>query len=281
MNKGIVLFTASFCLVFLTFLQPSFGAYIWVDDKGVTHMADYPKPSDKPEQRENEPGSSAVSTKKDVAPIEVKQDTQQAVSRTPVQPKTTQTPISAVSPSPTVLQPGKAAVSVPTVTPQQVGRTPITSPSTSPQPIPLQKMPDLKQEPLRGQPIPSMAHKTQATIGPALMAGLGMVFLTVLAVLYIYGSLCLYLIAKKLDVQAAWTAWVPIVQVWAFLGSAGKSLVWVLLLLVPLVNAIVGAYLWMCITENLGKNKWLGLLMLVPIANLVFLGILAFSAREA
>ena len=138
-------------------------------------------------------------------------------------------------------------------------------------------MSEPRQLPLGGQSMPSIAHK----IDPALMAGMGMVVLIVLAVLYIYSSLCLYLIAKKLNVEAAWTAWVPLLQVWAFLRSAGKSLAWILLLLVPLVNAIVGVYLWICITENLGKNKWLGLLMLLPVVNLIFLGMLAFSAREA
>ena len=37
----------------------------------------------------------------------------------------------------------------------------------------------------------------------------------------------------------------------------------------------------MCISENLGKDKWLGLLMLVPIANLIYLGILAFSKQDS
>ena len=281
MHKWIFFIAMTVCIVFLTFLQPAFGAYIWVDDNGVTHMTDYPKPSNKPEQQEEERGSSGVPTEKDVAPIEVKQDPEQAVSRTPLQPKTTERPVSAVTPSSAGVQPKKAAVSFPTVTPQQVGQAPVTSPSTSPQPMPLQEMPVPKQEPRSGQPMQSMAHETPATIDPALMAGLSNVVLIVFSVLYIYGSLCLYLIAKKLDVQAAWTAWVPIAQVWAFLSSAGKSLVWILLLLVPLLNAIVGVYLWMCITENLGKNKWLGLLMILPFVNLVFLGILAFSAREA
>jgi hypothetical protein len=36
----------------------------------------------------------------------------------------------------------------------------------------------------------------------------------------------------------------------------------------------------MCITENLGKNKWLGLLMLLPVINFVFIGTLAFSKTE-
>jgi Family of unknown function (DUF5684) len=282
MNKWIFFIAVTACIVFITFLQPSFGAYVWVDDKGVTHMTDYPKPSHEPEQQEEKPGPSGVPAKKDIAPIEVKQAPDQAVSRTLVQPKTTELPVSAVTPSPADVQPIKAAVSVPTVTPpQQVGQTPVTSPSTSPQPIPPQAMPDPKQSPRGEQPMQSLAHKMPATIDPALMAGLGMKVLIVLAVLYLYGSLCLYLIARKLEVQAAWTAWIPIAQVWAFLRSAGKSLVWVLLLLVPLVNAVVGVYLWICITENLGKNKWLGLLMMIPIVNFIFLGILAFSAREA
>jgi hypothetical protein len=46
---------------------------------------------------------------------------------------------------------------------------------------------------------------------------------------------------------------------------------------IPLLNIIVIVYLWMCISENLGRNKWLGLLWLVPLINLVFIGFLAFS----
>jgi len=46
------------------------------------------------------------------------------------------------------------------------------------------------------------------------------------------------------------------------------------------VSIIVVAYVWMCIVENLGRNKWLGLLMLVPIVNLVYIGVLAFSKEE-
>lgn len=113
-----------------------------------------------------------------------------------------------------------------------------------------------------------------------LIAGLGIMIYFIAFVLYIFTSLCLFLIAKKLNVEAAWTAWIPIIQVWTFVTSAGKAWWWILLLLVPIVNTIVGIYLWICITENLGKNKWLGLLMLIPVINLVFLGILAFSKTE-
>lgn len=49
---------------------------------------------------------------------------------------------------------------------------------------------------------------------------------------------------------------------------------------IPIAGPFIGVYLWMCITENLGRNKWLGLLLLVPIAGFVWMGILAFSKSE-
>jgi hypothetical protein len=113
-----------------------------------------------------------------------------------------------------------------------------------------------------------------------LLTGFGMLFLILEIALYIYFCLCMFLIAKKLNVPAPWIAWIPLIQVWTIVSSAGKPWWWILLLLVPIVNVIVGIYLWVCITENLGRNKWLGLLMLVPIVNFVFLGILAFSKTE-
>jgi hypothetical protein len=37
----------------------------------------------------------------------------------------------------------------------------------------------------------------------------------------------------------------------------------------------------MCIAENMGKNKWLGLIVLIPyIGALILLGLLAFSKSE-
>ncbi|HDZ62621.1 MAG TPA: tetratricopeptide repeat protein [Nitrospirae bacterium] len=115
----------------------------------------------------------------------------------------------------------------------------------------------------------------------AAMAGF-MIFFYVLALaLYLFIALCYYKIATKLNVPAAWLAWIPIAQIWPVVGSAGKPWWWILLLFIPLVGAFIGIYLWMCIAENLGKNKWMGLIILVPIINLAFLGYLAFSEAES
>jgi hypothetical protein len=114
----------------------------------------------------------------------------------------------------------------------------------------------------------------------ALFAGLGTFFIVLAIAPYLFFCLCLFLIAKKLYVPSPWIAWIPFVQIWTIVSSAGKPWWWILFMLVPIVNVFVSIYLWMCITENLRRNKWLGLLMLLPIINFIFLGILAFSKTE-
>lgn len=113
-----------------------------------------------------------------------------------------------------------------------------------------------------------------------LFAGFGLIALILSAVFYLYFSLCFFLMAKKLDIPAPWLAFIPIVQIWTFVAVAGKPWWWILLLFIPIVGAILGIYLWMCISENMGKNKWLGLLILVPIINFILPGYLAFSRSE-
>ncbi len=163
---------------------------------------------------------------------------------------------------------------------------------------------EFSQMPLPQQEMPGFVSALMA-----LSAGLGIIMLLIDVAIYVYYSLCNFLIGKKLEVPNSWMAWVPILQVyWPFVGAAGKPWTTALFLfLAPLLGGILAAimatisigmvvflmliigigfliyyiYLWMCITENLGKNKWLALLMIVPIANLVFIGILAFSKTEA
>jgi hypothetical protein len=114
----------------------------------------------------------------------------------------------------------------------------------------------------------------------ALVGGFMMVIIGVAVVFYLYFAFCLYKIAQKVHFEAAWAAWIPIIQLWPFVGAAGKPAWWIILLFVPLVGFFVGIYLWMSISENLGKSKWLGLLVLVPVANLILPGYLAFSKSE-
>jgi hypothetical protein len=147
---------------------------------------------------------------------------------------------------------------------------------TPPAPIPAPSAPGMK--PL---PMPEKVPGDAAPMLVGIMAAFGVFFFVMVIGLYIYAGLCLFLIAKKLDVPAPWTAWIPLVNLWTLVACAGKPAWWLVLCFIPLVNAFVFIYLYMCITENLGKDKWLGLLMLVPVVNLIFLGWLAFSKSES
>ena len=135
--------------------------------------------------------------------------------------------------------------------------------------------------------------------GSSLMSGSSLAMISAFMVLfgfvfYIYISFCLYMIARKVGVADAWTAWIPIVNLWTFVEAAGKPWWWTAIIvgltlssIVPIAGMVLGLlnlgvviYLWMCISENLGKNRWLGLLMLVPIVNLFYPAVLAFSKIE-
>ncbi len=58
--------------------------------------------------------------------------------------------------------------------------------------------------------------------------------------------------------------------------SAGEPVWRILLLFVLLVNIVVGVCLWMSNTENLAKNTWPGLLVLVPLLGFICPAGLAF-----
>ncbi len=123
---------------------------------------------------------------------------------------------------------------------------------------------------------------------------------------YVFTALCLFRIGNKLDVPKSWIAWIPILNAfWPIVGAGGQTVKWGLIYLIglPLLAALLGGifamispmlamvvmlviglvvfglyiWLWMNVSEGLGKERLLGLLMIVPIANLIFMGYLAFS----
>lgn len=187
------------------------------------------------------------------------------------QPTAKPEPVSAKQPD--VKQPSKE------IQPQKPGLQKVTPEKKAP--VTEQKTETQKVQPPAGMPPPPMPQKGTPGIAPGLllglMAGFGMIMLVIVLALYIFCSLCLFLIAKKLNVSAPWTAWVPLVNLWTVVTAAGKPWWWILLMFIPIIGPFIGVYLWICITENLGRNKWLGLLLLVPIAGFVWMGILAFS----
>lgn len=258
-----------------SFAPSATALYQWVDEKGELHITDNPPPSAPSREEPETPRNPNV-------PLPAS-----APAAGPALPPTAP---QTAKPAPAQAQSSPPAASLPAVSPAAAPPQTMLSP-TAPQPVsapapaqpaPAPAMPDVKEAPGGNVPSPALpGNMPPANVLAAVVAGFLTVFLFVAAGVYIFFSLCLYLIAKRLNVAEAWAAWIPIIQIWPFLSSAGKPCWWVVLLFIPIVNAFVGVYLWMCIAENLGRNKWLGLLMLLPIINFVLMGVLAFTKEEA
>ena len=95
--------------------------------------------------------------------------------------------------------------------------------------------------------------------------------------IYAYFAFSLQTIASKTNIENGWFAWVPIANVYLMCKIAGKPGWWVLLFVIPFVNIVIMIIVWMGIAEARLKQNWLGILMIIPIANLIVPGYLAFS----
>jgi hypothetical protein len=254
------------------------------------------------------------------------------------------------------LQPEQAPEAI---TPQQPAAPPAPTAKTTPPPIPgAEQLPPELQEafeetmkrmpikPGEGMPqmdtfegpfpMPEGMGKIMALVMPFMfMIGLIMIFLQILWVI------CHYFIAKKLNVTAAWIAFLAFTPLilnvlgligspeslanfqglfiilgivvliaayvgyhWPVVSSAGKPWWWMIIpiplaivsglfMLIPLIGFFISiilmvgfyVYLYMCIAENLGKNRNLGLLMalffLLFIPPLILVVYLAFSKTDS
>jgi hypothetical protein len=101
---------------------------------------------------------------------------------------------------------------------------------------------------------------------------------------YIYMAFALMTIAKRLNMENTWYAWVPILNAILLFKMGEQNPMLLFLLLIPGVGAlivgIISIIAIMNICEKRGYDKLLGLLMLVPIANFVLLGMLAWGKKE-
>jgi hypothetical protein len=126
----------------------------------------------------------------------------------------------------------------------------------------------------------SSASRNSSRRAPPLLPYESLFLITILTVsvlFYIYNSLCLHKIANKTKTPFGWFAWLPIFNVFLMLMIARKTLWWFLLLLLPLINIVCVIILWMEIARMRNKPAWLGILMMLPIANFFIIGYLAFS----
>jgi len=132
--------------------------------------------------------------------------------------------------------------------------------------------------------MPAQPMSPEAAAGfMAVMGGFFIFMLIIGLALYVYYAICLMKIAQKTNTDNAWFAWIPILNFILMIKIAKRPLWWALSLLlvfIPFVNLlliVVSVIIWMDIAKALNKPNWLGILIIVPIANLVLPGYLAFS----
>ena len=115
-----------------------------------------------------------------------------------------------------------------------------------------------------------------------IIAGVG----TILFILfYIYLSLALMIIAKKTNTSHAWFAWIPFLNLYLMMKIADARLWTFIVFLLGIFIPVIGSLLtlgitilwWWGIAEARNKSGFLGILMIIPLVNLVILGYLAWS----
>ncbi len=125
----------------------------------------------------------------------------------------------------------------------------------------------------------------------SLMLALGGIFLLTVSLvslaLYVYGAWALMVIAQKTKTKNPWLAWIPFANLYLMTDIAKVpwwTLLSVILTIIPIINLIgiwvfigVTIWWWWKIAEVRGRPGWWSLLMLIPIVNLVILGILAWG----
>lgn len=102
--------------------------------------------------------------------------------------------------------------------------------------------------------------------------------------MYIYSAITLSKIAKNLNHENGWFAWIPILNAVLLFKMGDLNPLLVLLALIPAIGALAVAILsiiaFMNICEKRGYEKLLGLLAIVPVGNLVLLGMLAWGKKK-
>ena len=115
-------------------------------------------------------------------------------------------------------------------------------------------------------------------------AAMALVLSVVFLAVYIYSALALMTIAKKTKTPNAWLAWIPIANVFLIIQIAKQPWWHIFALLLYIIPAVGGmaflavtAFWWWKVAENIKRDGWQGILMVIPIVNLIMLGVFAWG----
>ncbi len=279
-------------LAALIWLLLSFGAaqariYQWVDENGTLHIKDYPASM---YEGQGETGPDEAITPPKAVPEEAPID-QGDRPRPDVRDEAID-----VLPAPEDPQAKPEPVHTPPED-QGAGPEPVQEKEEpappAPRPVPGQPgeqvLPDLQLE-----EIPQAVLQLMGLVTGTMV----LIWLALALFFYFFLGMCLYCIARKLRLRRAWLAWIPVANIHTMVAAAGKPWWWTALILLTWVSPGLGVFLpaaavvflilavvvlvlfaliWMHICRRLRVNKWLGLLIYVPIAQWVLMAVLAFK----
>ena len=126
-----------------------------------------------------------------------------------------------------------------------------------------------------------------AALGAVIAAFIAIFFVAALAV-YVYMSIAYMGVAKKAKLSAPGLAWIPGIGPTITAYRASKMHWWPWLFLIGLFIPAVGFLLLLAFVvfgviwhwkmfERIGKPGWWSILMLIPVVNLIIIGIAAWS----
>jgi len=112
----------------------------------------------------------------------------------------------------------------------------------------------------------------------------GAIAVVALIAVYLYVAFALMAMAKRTNTPNGWLAFIPIANVYLMTQIAGLSgwyTLGLLLGIIPVVGWIalsaLFVFIFWKIAENLKRPGWWGLLQLVPVVNLIMIGVMAWG----
>ncbi|MBI4440037.1 hypothetical protein HY638_03630 [Candidatus Woesearchaeota archaeon] len=117
-----------------------------------------------------------------------------------------------------------------------------------------------------------------------VMIGLGAGFFVIALAAWIYMGFALMAIAKRTKTENGWLGFIPIANIY-LITQIAKLPAWytlaVLLAFIPLIGGlaliVALAYFWWIVAERLKRPGWFGILAVIPIVNLIVVGIMAWG----
>lgn len=104
------------------------------------------------------------------------------------------------------------------------------------------------------------------------------IYWVVCVILYLVSAFAMLKIANKTGTPNGWFAFIPILNVVLALQIAAKPTWWLLLMFIPVANAIVGILIMMSIAARCGRPEWWGVVIgLVPFVNIILLLAMAYG----